>query len=252
LSSPAGRDVAGECSAASPDNHGADWIGVMSDALKVLLVGARGRMGQAIEAAAATAGLTITTRAEKDDALSPLVDACDVVIDFSAPDVTAAVVAACLAGQRPLVLGTTGHSTKQRQNIGNAAQSIAIVFSANFSIGMNVLFALTRQAAALLGEKFDRTIIEAHHRTKKDAPSGTAKRLAEILAEKGGAATVHSLRAGDIVGDHQVIFAGQGERLELVHRAGSRETFARGALQAARWVIAQSPGLYSMGNVLGL
>jgi 4-hydroxy-tetrahydrodipicolinate reductase len=224
----------------------------MSEASKVLLIGASGRMGQAIDAAASSAGLTIAARAQKGDALAPLVRACDVVIDFSAPDATDEIVAACLAHQRALVLGTTGHSTKERENVRDAAASIAIVFSANFSIGMNVLFALTRQAGALLGENFDRTIIETHHRTKKDAPSGTAKRLAEILAEKGEAATVHSLRAGDIVGDHQVVFAGQGERLELVHRATSRETFARGALQAARWVIGQPPGLYSMENVLGL
>jgi 4-hydroxy-tetrahydrodipicolinate reductase len=224
----------------------------MSVSLKVLLVGAKGRMGQAIEAAATSAGLTIAARAERGDGVDSLFADCDVAIDFSAPDATEAVTAVCLAHQRPLVLGTTGHTAEQKEIIRAAARHVAIVFAANFSVGMNVFFALTQQAAALLGENFDRAVVEAHHRTKKDAPSGTAKRLVEILEENGAAVAVHSLRAGDIVGDHEVVFAGPGERLELIHRAASRETFARGALQAARWVIGQPPGLYSMENVLGL
>ena len=128
-------------------------------------------------------------------------------------------------------------------------------FAANFSVGVNVLFALTRRAAELLGNDFDLDVIELHHRMKKDAPSGTAKRLLEILQEvRGGdrAIPAQSIRAGDIVGEHTVLFAGAGERLELTHRAGSRETFAAGALRAARWVITQPVGLYRMEDVLGL
>ena len=224
--------------------------------LRIALVGAKGRMGQAIAAAAAKdPGLTMVARVERGDALQPLLRECDVVIDFSLPEATEAVCRACAAHQRPLILGTTGQTAAQKVAVRTAAGKIPVVFAANFSLGVNTLFALTRQAAALLGDDFDLEIVEAHHRMKKDAPSGTAKRLAEILEEargSGSSVPIHSVRAGDIVGDHQVIFAGSGERLELTHRASSRETFARGALHAARWVIAQPAGLYSMENVLGL
>ncbi len=142
---------------------------------------------------------------------------------------------------KPLVLGTTGHSAAEKESVAAAARIVPIVFAANFSVGVNTLFALTRQAAQLLGDEFDLDVIEMHHRTKKDAPSGTAKRLLEILQEvRGGTGAVpsQSVRAGDIVGEHTVLFAGPGERLELTHRAASRETFAVGALRAARWVAA--------------
>jgi 4-hydroxy-tetrahydrodipicolinate reductase len=131
---------------------------------------------------------------------------------------------------------------------------VPVVFAANFSTGVNVLFALTKRAAESLGRAFDLDVIEMHHRTKKDAPSGTAKRLLEILREvrSDRDTAAQSIRAGDIVGEHTVVFSGPGERLELTHRAASRETFARGALRAARWVTAQPPGLYDMHAVLGL
>ncbi len=228
----------------------------MNSPARVLLVGAAGRMGRAISAAAeATPGLTISGRAERGAALEPLLDECDVVIDFSLPEATESVCAACARSARPLVLGTTGQSEAQKSAIRETATKIPIVFAANFSVGVNTLFALTRQVAKSLGADFDVEIVEAHHRTKKDAPSGTAKRLAEILADARPAkpnVPTHSLRAGDVVGDHTVIFAGPGERLELTHRAASRETFARGALHAARWVIGKPAGLYSMEDVLGL
>ncbi len=227
----------------------------MSTPARVLLVGAGGRMGQAITAAAKDSGLTIAAGVERGDALAPLLNGCDVVIDFSLPEATEAVCRACADSQRALVLGTTGQTVDQKAAVLGAAEKIPIVFSANFSLGVNTLFALARQAGALLGEGFDLEIVEAHHRMKKDAPSGTAKRLAEIFEEargSGGSVPIHSVRAGDIVGDHQVIFAGRGERVELTHRASSRETFARGALQAARWVIGRPAGLYSMEDVLGL
>ena len=171
------------------------------------------------------------------------------------------------------MIGTTGHSQKERELIDEMASSVPVVFSPNFSVGVNALFWLTRKAAQMLGPDFDLEITEMHHRLKKDAPSGTAKKLAEILSEarkldyakdvrhgreglpgerSSNEIGLHSIRGGDVVGDHTVIFAGAGERLELTHKASSRETFALGALRAAHWVVGKPPGLYSMENVLGL
>ncbi len=220
---------------------------------RVLLVGAGGRMGQAILAAAETGNGFAITEAERGADLAGLTRSCDVVIDFSTADATVAVCQACTAQKRPLVLGTTGHSAAQKETVRARAEEVAIVFAANFSLGVNVLFALARKTAALLGDKFEVEIVEAHHQTKKDAPSGTAKRIAEILEETRGAPVpVHSIRAGGIVGDHEVIFAGSGEQLRLTHRASSRATFAEGALEAARWVVGKPAGLYRMEDVLGL
>ena len=242
----------------------------MSAPLRVLLVGSAGRMGQAILGMAkSTDDLSITATVDRDDAIS--VTNCDVVVDFSHADVTSELCRACVTAGKPLVTGTTGHSAEQHAELEKAARSIAIVQAANFSVGVNVLFSLTRMAAELLGNDFDLEIVEMHHRMKKDAPSGTAKRLAEILSaarslnaehdvkhgREGPASErpaneigMHSIRGGDVVGDHTVIFAGRGERLELTHRASNRETFAAGALRAARWVVGQAPGLYRMEDVL--
>ena len=225
----------------------------MNNAPRVLLIGARGRMGQAVTAAAAKEpSLTIKAELGRGDPIVSKIDDCNVVIDFSTADATEAVCRACAEHCKALVLGSTGHSATQKELIMATARQIPIVFAANFSVGVNALFALTRRAAELLGGEFDVNVIEMHHRTKKDSPSGTAKRLVEILTEAGGPdrpISTQSIRAGDIVGDHTVIFAGPGERLELTHRASSRETFAAGALRAARWVIGQPAGLYSMENV---
>ena len=223
--------------------------------LRICLIGAKGRMGKAVTTAAAKdPSLTIVAGIERGSALAPALDDCEVVIDFSLADATAAVCRACATKSKPLVLGTTGHDAAQKESIAATAKQIPIVFAANFSIGVNVLFALTRRAAELLGSEFDVDVIEMHHRTKKDAPSGTAKRLLEILQQVRGDEEIsaQSVRAGEIVGEHTVLFAGPGERLELTHRAASRETFAIGALRAARWVVDRSAGLYSMQDVLGL
>jgi 4-hydroxy-tetrahydrodipicolinate reductase len=224
-------------------------------AVRVLLVGAQGRMGKAVAAAVARdTSFSIAAGLTRSDVIAPVVKNCDVVIDFSAAHATTTVCQACAQSRKPLVVGTTGHSPAQSDCIADAARVIPIVFAANFSVGVNVLFALTRRAAELLGKNFDLDVVEMHHRTKKDAPSGTAKHLLEILREvRNGedAISAQSIRAGDIVGEHTVIMTGAGERLELTHRAASRETFAVGALRAARWVIDQSPGLYRMENVLG-
>jgi 4-hydroxy-tetrahydrodipicolinate reductase len=230
-------------------------------------------MGQAIAASASTAGVKIVAGLDLGDDIAKNLAACDVVIDFSNPSATEALSKACREAAKPAVIGTTGHSEKERGQIEEMAKSVAVVFSPNFSVGVNTLFWLTRKATEMLGEDFDLEITEMHHRMKKDAPSGTAKKLAEILCDvrkldyakdvrhgrEGlvGERTakeigLHSVRGGDVVGDHTVTFAGAGERLELVHKAASRETFALGALRAARWVVGKRPGLYSMENVLGL
>ena len=228
----------------------------MSAAIRVLLVGALGRMGRTVAATVAKdSGLTIAAGLDRGDSIAPAIEGCDVVIDFSAADAAAEVCSVCAQHRKPLVLGTTGHNDAQKESVAAAARVIPIVFAANFSIGVNTLFALTRRAAQLLGSDFDLDVIEMHHRTKRDAPSGTAKRLVEILREvrePSGEIAAQSIRAGDIVGEHTVVFAGPGERLELTHRASSRETFAVGALRAARWALEQPPGLYDMEDVLGL
>jgi 4-hydroxy-tetrahydrodipicolinate reductase len=225
-------------------------------AIRVVLVGAAGRMGQAVATAMEKdAGLTIAAGVKRGEPLAPAIENSDVVIDFSAAAATEAVCDVCVQHRKPLILGTTGHTAAQRNFVVAAAQRIPVVFAANFSVGVNVLFALTRRAAELLGDDFDLDVIEMHHRAKKDAPSGTAKRLLEILQDARSDSCeipAQSIRAGDIVGEHTVIFAGAGERLELTHRADNRETFAAGALRAARWALTQPRGLYRMENVLGL
>ena len=238
-----------------------------------MLLGAKGRMGETIAAAAAEAGAEITAGLDLGDDIAQHIKDCDVVIDFSHPNVSSELVRVCRDAEKPAVIGTTGHSQEERAAIEQLAQSVAVVLSPNFSVGVNALFWLTRKAAQMLGENFDLEVTEIHHRLKKDAPSGTAKKLAEILCEERGLdyrknvrhgreglvgersaneIGVHSIRGGDVVGDHTVTFAGAGERLELSHKAASRETFALGALRAAQWVVDKPPGLYSMEDVLGL
>lgn len=245
----------------------------MTTPVRVLLVGAKGRMGQAIAAAAEAADAVISAGLDQGDDLTKDIEGCDVVIDFSHPSATDAIHAACRGAGKPLVIGTTGHAASERALILETAKSLPIVWSPNFSVGVNALFWLTRNAAEMLGPGFDLEITEMHHRLKKDAPSGTAKKLAEILCEvrnldydtdvthgregmpgerPAAQIGVHSIRGGDVVGDHSVTFAGPGERLELTHHASSRETFATGALRAAKWIVGKPPGLYSMEDVLGL
>jgi len=240
---------------------------------RILLLGAKGRMGQAIVAAAEGTDIAIVAKLDQGDDVPKEIGGCDVLVDFSHASATDTICHACLEARKPIVIGTTGHSKQERDLLENTAKSLPIVWAPNFSVGVNTLFWLTRKAAEMLGEDFDLEIVEMHHRLKKDAPSGTAKRLGEILCEARGldyarnvvhgreglpgerASTeigMHSIRGGDVVGDHTVIFAGPGERLELTHKASSRETFAAGALRAARWVLGQPPGLYGMEDVLGL
>jgi len=243
-------------------------------ATRLLINGARGRMGQAlIRCASSHPGLSVTAAIDEGDDFAAALDGCDAVIDFTHASVTVPVAEQCARAGKTLVIGTTGHDDAQRGAIAACADRIPIVFAPNFSVGVNTLFWLTRKAAEILGPAFDLEVIEMHHRLKKDAPSGTARRLAEILAgvrgldyatdtRHGRAGMVgertateigmHSLRGGDVVGDHTVVFATTGERVELTHKASSRDTFANGALRAAIWAAARSPGLYDMQDVLGL
>lgn len=242
--------------------------------IKLIIAGAKGRMGQTVLACAERMpGLQVVGQIDLGDDLLPLIKEGDVVIDFSFHEATLPFASICAEHTKALVIGTTGHSSKEKSQIIGLKSQIPIVWASNYSTGVNLLFWLTRKAATILGPGFDLEVVEMHHRTKKDAPSGTAMTLAEILAEvrhqpldkalrhgrhgiTGERTTaeigVHSLRGGDVVGDHTVIFAANGERLELTHKASSRETFANGALRAAQWVVHQKPGLYSMQDVLGL
>jgi len=224
--------------------------------VRILLIGADGRMGKTIsDLANDDSEIDIIARCDLGDPIEPPMKNCDVAIDFSQADASTEICAAALQYRKPLIIGTTGHSQEQRGIIEDTARSVAIVFASNFSIGVNVLFWLTRNAAEKLGSDFEAEIVETHHKMKKDAPSGTAKTLAGILKaarEMQSEIPIQSIREGDVVGEHTVIFSGPGERLELTHHAASREIFARGALRAAKWIINQPPGLYSMQDVLGL
>jgi 4-hydroxy-tetrahydrodipicolinate reductase len=241
---------------------------------KIIITGSKGRMGRMLIARAEHfAELQVVGQIDQGDDLRSVIAKGDVVIDFSSHAATPAIAALCDEHNKAVVIGTTGHSNEDRSQITSHSSRIPMVLSSNFSTGVNTLFWLTRKAAEILGPAFDLEVVEMHHRTKRDAPSGTAKTLAEILAEVrkkqfdrviryGRSGIVgertaeeigmHSLRGGDVVGDHTVVFADQGERVELTHKASTRETFANGALRAAQWVVTQKPGLYDMQDVLGL
>lgn len=242
--------------------------------LKLLINGARGRMGQTLVACASVdPQFEIAAQVDLGDDLQAALPDCQAVIDFTQAEGTAALAEVCAQEGKVLIIGTTGQDSESRQRVANSARKIPIVFAPNFSVGVNALFWLTRKAVEILGPEFDLEVVEMHHRLKRDAPSGTARRLAEILAEVRGLSYegdtrhgrtglvgertnteigLHAVRGGDVVGDHIVIYANVGERLELAHKASSRETFAKGALRAVKWATSQPPGLYDMQDVLGL
>lgn len=204
--------------------------------------------------------------------LSQIIDRIDVLIEFSSNQESALGHLRLLAADRKAaVIGTTGFSQSQFEEIKKLSQDIPVVLAPNMSIGVNLLFKLVEKAASVLKDKgFDIEVVEMHHRYKKDAPSGTAVKIVDILKQQTGIEKVvygregltgerpsreigvFALRGGDVVGEHTVIFASHGERVELTHRATSREIFAKGAVEAARWVVNQKPGLYDMIDVLGL
>jgi 4-hydroxy-tetrahydrodipicolinate reductase len=241
---------------------------------RIIIAGAKGRMGQTlIGCAARIPNLQVTGQVDVGDAIEPMLEDADVVIDFSFHDATAQIAQACSRQSKALIIGTTGHDETEKAAILNCTRSIPIVWASNYSTGVNTLFWLARKAAEILGPSYDLEVVEMHHRLKKDAPSGTAMTLAEILADArkqqlaeviqhgregivGARAQseigMHSIRGGDVIGDHTVIYATNGERVELTHKASGREAFANGALHAAQWVIGKPVGLYSMQDVLGL
>ncbi len=207
------------------------------------------------------------------DSLEQALANADVLIDFTWPEVTLANAEVCARLGKAIVVGTTGLNPQQRQVIAQVAESVPVVFAPNMSIGVNVCFKLLKDMAKTLGEGFDIEIVELHHNKKKDAPSGTAVRMGEIVAEAldrdyNQVANYHregmcgersqqeigmqTVRGGDIIGEHTVYFIGMGERIELTHRAMNRDMFARGALRAAGWLAGKDAGLYDMQDVLGL
>lgn len=238
----------------------------------ILIHGSRGRMGQAIKAAALEADFPISGEIDQGDDINSVISGCAAVIDFSIHHATAAVAAAAAEHGKALVIGTTGHNEEEKKQILSHTTRIPVVWAGNYSVGVNTLFYLVRKAAAILDAEYQPEIVEMHHRHKVDAPSGTAARLLEILLQQRGLDDndvthgrhgltgarpqrqigMHALRGGDVVGDHTVIFAGEGERLELTHKASNRSIFAHGALRAAAWAVNQQPGLYRMEDVLGL
>jgi len=241
----------------------------------LLITGQSGRMGQALmQAAAADPDSTVTATHDVGQDLDAAVQKADCIIDFTVHSFTAQVVEAALKHGTRLVIGTTGHSDEEREMIRKAAEKLPIVFASNYSVGVNTLFWLTRHAARILTQdRFDIEVTEMHHRHKIDSPSGTARTLLEILNEETGTTYkddvthgrlgnigprpqreigMHTLRGGDVVGDHTVMFAADGERVELTHKASSRLTFAAGAVRAAKWLESQPAGLYDMQDVLGL
>jgi 4-hydroxy-tetrahydrodipicolinate reductase len=265
--------------------------------VKLAISGAAGRMGKAlIEAAVQDKELELVAGIEQPSSSAigsdagelagigllhvPVVNTCeaildefDVLIDFTRPEATLDQLTPCQRAAHKMVIGTTGFSPEQRQIIASAAQDIPIVLAPNMSVGVNLCFKLTEIAAQVWGEEVDVEVLEAHHRHKVDAPSGTALRLGEVVAKTLGRdlreCAVYgregftgerrrdtigfaTIRAGDIVGEHTVMFAGSGERIEIVHRAASRMTFAMGAMRAAKWVMQHERGLFDMQDVLGL
>ncbi|MEE8427909.1 MAG: 4-hydroxy-tetrahydrodipicolinate reductase [Gammaproteobacteria bacterium] len=265
--------------------------------IRVAISGAAGRMGKTlVDACARTDGIKITVALERpahellgSDAgevagigtlgfdigsdLRRAVKDFDVLIVFTHPEATLENVEICRGAGRAMVIGTTGFDDQQRSRITAAAEDVGIVLAPNMSVGVNLCFKLVQIAAEVLGDDVDVEIIEAHHRDKVDAPSGTALRMGEVVAEALGrnlsdcavygraghtgtrdrkSIGFETIRAGDIIGDHTVMFAGTGERVEIAHKASSRMTFANGATRAALWIGAKGQGLYDMQDVLGL
>lgn len=253
---------------------GARLVALIEESAALTLVGAIEKKGHVAvgEDAGELAGCSANLVAIGDD-LSACLDRGDVVIEFSSPQATLEHLRIAAAHRKAMVIGTTGFSPAEMDELRSLAKQIPCVYSPNMSVGVNLLFKVMAEMARTLHEDYDIEVIEAHHRLKKDAPSGTALKMAEVLARamgkdlaqtavytrkgmigerKRGEIGIQTIRAGDIVGDHTVIFGGMGERIEITHRAQSRDTFARGALRAARWVIKQPPGLYDMLDVLEL
>ncbi len=229
-------------------------------------------MGEALKQAAEDKGHTILAGIDIGDCAEDHIEGVDLAIDFSHHSATQSLAECVGKAGIPLIIGTTGHSEEEKGSILKAVSSIPVVWAGNYSLGVNLLFYLTQKASEILPNNYDVEVIEMHHRFKKDAPSGTAENLLErikaadvrsdhrllhgregIVGERTDREIgVHSLRGGDVVGDHTVVFAADGERLELTHKASDRMIFARGAMHAGEWLTQQPAGLYHMQDVLGL
>ena len=242
--------------------------------IRIAVVGASGRMGQTIiEAINQNDKVSLGATLDKGDDLSAALDQFDVLIDFTRPEATLEYLSVCQSSGKAMVIGTTGFSDEQLQVINDTANHVPIVFAPNMSVGVNLSLKLLDMAARVIGEDADIEIVEAHHRHKVDAPSGTALGLGRaaaagrgttldesgVLSREGitdprdrGTIGFATLRGGDVAGEHTVIFAADGERIELTHKAGSRQIFARGAVQATLWARDKDKGLYSMLDVLQL
>jgi 4-hydroxy-tetrahydrodipicolinate reductase len=240
---------------------------------KIGIIGHRGRMGQALITAISEAGTTLAGGVDQGDDVAGLIAASDVLVDFSSPHALEATLDACVAANKPIVIGTTGLEERHHFLIDDAARDIAVLQTGNTSLGVTMLAALIEDAAARLGPDWDIEILEMHHRHKVDAPSGTALLLGEAAARGRGidlssnsvrgrdgitgtrqAGTIGfaSLRGGSVAGDHLVVFAHDNERIELTHRAENRGIFASGAVKAALWLSKQPKGRYKMNEVLGV
>ncbi|WPE16163.1 4-hydroxy-tetrahydrodipicolinate reductase [Candidatus Thioglobus autotrophicus] len=242
--------------------------------IKIAVVGASGRMGQTIiEAINQNDKVTLGVALDKGDDLSAMVDQFDVVIDFTRPEATLEYLAVCVAAGKSMVIGTTGFDEQGLALINKAAQQIPVVFAPNMSIGVNLSLKLLEMAAKVIGEESDIEIVEAHHRHKVDAPSGTALKMGEVVANALGrdlskcavygregieqprdreTIGFSTIRGGDVVGEHTVSFFMEGERVEITHKASSRLTFANGAIRASAWLKGKSAGLYSMQDILDI
>lgn len=249
-------------------------IAVMEDYEGISLAGAFEKRGHGASGSDAGEAAGIGAKAVLiEERLENIVNGGDVIIDFTDPEATLRHAAIAVEHDKAMVIGTTGMAAEQKKEVEDAARKIPIVFAPNTSVGVNLLFKVLADVAPILGDSYDVEIVESHHRFKKDAPSGTARRMAEVIAESlernldetavyGRSGMVgergkdeigiFSMRGGDIVGEHTVVFAGLGDRVEFTHRAHSRDTFAHGAVRAALWVDGRVPGLYDMMDVLGL
>ncbi len=242
--------------------------------IKIAVVGASGRMGQSIiESIEQSDKVTLGVTLDKGDDLNAVIDQFDVVVDFTRPEATLEYLAICVAAGKSMVIGTTGFDDVGLATIEAAGKSIPVVFAPNMSVGVNLSLKLLDMAAKVIGEDSDIEIVEVHHRFKVDAPSGTALKMGEVIANALGrdlsqcavygregieeprdrqTIGFSTIRGGDVVGEHTVSFFMEGERVEITHKASSRMTFANGAVRAASWLEVKSAGLYSMQNVLDL
>ena len=222
--------------------------------MRIAINGACGRMGLAVARAAQDAGVEVAALIDVVQApgvVRTLAARVDALVDFSTPEASLERLEDCLKTGSPHVICTTGFSEAQKAKIAEAAKKIAVLLSSNTSVGVTLLFKRVPEIAKALGKDYDVDIIETHHRFKKDAPSGTAKTLAErIEAATGRKPNVHSVRSGDVVGEHRIIFGTLGDSIEITHRASTRDIFARGSIEAARWIASAKPGLYSMLDVI--